>query len=155
MCAHLDALVVFFLGFDEQSAFGGIVAAGLFYVDMLAGAEAIDGERSVPMVGRRDGDGVDVLGGEHLAEVFVGFSGVAEVILQMACEALEDDAIDIADVRDTHVFLVGFEAGEVGVGTAIEADDCEVDAVIGAEYLGIAFCCGSDGRGGRSDRKTI
>ena len=155
LCAHLDALVVLFLGFDEESAFGRVVAAGLFDVDVLAGAEAIDGERRVPMVGRRDGDGVDVLGGEHLAEVFVGFGGIAQVALQTSGEALEDDAIDIADMRDAHVILVGFESGEMGVGAAVEADDREVDAVIGSEYLGIAFCCWSNGSSGCGNSEAV
>ena len=75
--AHLDELAVFLLRLDEQCAFGGVVAAGLFNVDVLAGLEAEDRHGCVPVVGRGDGDGVDVFLLQDLAEVLIGFGGGA------------------------------------------------------------------------------
>ena len=72
--AHLHELAVFLLRGDEERAFGGIVAAGLFDVDVLAGFDAGDGHGRVPVVGRGDGDGVDVFALEELAEVAFGLA---------------------------------------------------------------------------------
>jgi len=68
--AHLHQLSVFLLGLDEHLSFGGIVAAGLLDVDVLAGLQASDGHGRVPMVGRGDGDGVYIFVLENFAEVF-------------------------------------------------------------------------------------
>ena len=77
--AHLHLLAIFLLGCDEDRAFGRIVAAGLFDIDVLAGLQAGDGHGCVPVVGRGDGDGVDILGGEKCAEVLIGCGSVAKV----------------------------------------------------------------------------
>ena len=70
--SHLDVLAVLALRLDQQRAFGGVVAARLLDVDMLAGLKSGDGHGRVPVVGRGDGDRIDVLGGEELAEVLIG-----------------------------------------------------------------------------------
>ena len=44
----------------------------LFEVDVFAGLHGIDGSRLVPVVGRRDEDGVDVFAGKDLAVVAGG-----------------------------------------------------------------------------------
>ena len=67
--AHLHQLAVFLLRLDEQRAFGGVVAAGLFNVDVLARLQAGDGHGRMPVVGRGDGDGVYILEFQDLAEV--------------------------------------------------------------------------------------
>ncbi len=81
LVADLDALFVFFLGGNEELAFAGVLAGGLFDVDMLSGLEAEDGQRGVPVIGSGDGDGVNVFGLEHLAEVLLGFGRVAQLLL--------------------------------------------------------------------------
>src|SRR6202034_1733384 len=71
--AHLDELAVFLLRTDEKRAFGGIVAAGFFDVDMLARLQSEDGQGCMPVIGRGDGDGVNIFEGENLAEVLFTF----------------------------------------------------------------------------------
>src|SRR6185437_10021294 len=144
---HLDLLAVLALGLDEQSALGGVVAAGLFDVNVLACLKSEDGHRCVPVVGRGDGDGVYIFGGEGLAEVFVGGGRIAELLLDGAGELVESVAVDVADVGDLRMLLVCLERGEVGIGAAVEADYGKIDTVIGTKNLGIAF-------GGRADSKA-
>ena len=146
--AHLDELAGLVAGGDDHGAFGGVVAAGLLDVDVLAGLYAGDGHGGVPVVGRGDGDGVDIVGGEDLAEVLLGLWSVAQVFLGAVGVLLEDVALDITDVGDLCVFSVGLEGGEMGVGAAVEADDGEVDAVVGAEDAGVAAGGGGEGGGG-------
>ena len=66
-----QSLPYFFWASTSQVAFLGVVGAGLLDVDVLAGLEAEDGHGGVPVVGRGDGDDVDVFGGEDLAEVLL------------------------------------------------------------------------------------
>ncbi len=72
LAAHLHELLVLVACGDEELAFVRVVAAGLFHVDVFAGFETEDGHGGVPVIRRGDGDGVDVFGGECLAEVFLG-----------------------------------------------------------------------------------
>jgi hypothetical protein len=92
------------------------------------------------VVGCGDGDGVDVFGSEEFAKVFVGGRNVAEALLNTAGELLKEVTLHVANVGDFHIFLVGLERGEVGVGTAVKPDDGEVQTVVGAQYLSVAFC---------------
>ena len=64
-------------GVGERAAFGDGQRRGLLQVDVLAGADGVDGDERVPVVGGADDDGVDVLVGEEL--VIVGVAGDAVV----------------------------------------------------------------------------
>ena len=85
------------------------------------------------MVGGRDGQDVDVLGFENLAEVS-GLGGrVAEFFLRLGGELGEDIGVDVADVGDVRVGGIIRKRGEVGSAASVETADCEVDALIGAD----------------------
>ena len=58
---------------DHGLALGDGQRQRLLAVDVLALAHGVDGDQGVPVVGRGDDDGVDVLAVEQLAEVLVGF----------------------------------------------------------------------------------
>ncbi len=122
------------------------MAGGLFDVDVLAGLEAEDGHGGVPVVGQGDGDGVDVFGGEDFAVVAVGCGGVAELLFgrgrQNLARMVESTSQTWVTRADGGVVL---ERGEVGVAATVEAEDGEVDAVVGADDLGVAFGGGTDG----------
>jgi hypothetical protein len=60
----------------------------------------------VPVIGRGDGDGVDVFGGEEFAEVFIGSGSVAERFFGLGDKSLQDVAFYVADVGDLCVLLV-------------------------------------------------
>jgi hypothetical protein len=143
--AHLDQLFVFLLGLDQHFAFGGIVAAGFFDVDVLAGLKTGDSHRSVPVIGRGDGDGVDIFLFKNFAEVFFGCGRLAHFLLHAVGEFVEDVAIDVAHVRDAGGAFVGFERGEVGVGAAVETDYGKVEAIVRADDTAVAFRGGTYG----------
>jgi hypothetical protein len=155
LIADLDQLAVFLLGFDKELALAWIVAGGLFYVDVLSGLKAVDSHGGVPVVGHGDGDDVDVLGGEDLVVVAFGGGGVAELLGGGGDVLCEDVGLDVADVGDAGAFGVVLECREVGVAAAVEADDREVEAVVGAGDLGVAFCCGGEGRSGEREGGAI
>ncbi len=159
LVADLDELAVLLLGLDEEFALARVVAGGLFDVDVLAGLEAVDGHGGVPVVGHGDGDDVDVFGGEDLVVVAFGGGGVAELLGGGGDVLGEDGGLDVADVGDAGAFGVVLERREVGVAAAIEADDREVEAVVGAGDLGVAFggggdCCSGCGEGEAIDEGT-
>jgi hypothetical protein len=104
--AHLHQLARFLLRFDQHYALGGIVAAWLFDVDMLACLNARDGHRRVPVVGRCDGDRIDFFQREEVAEVFLGCRGLAHLSLRVGGELLQDVALDVAHMRVARVRLV-------------------------------------------------
>ena len=89
--------------------------------------------------GVADGDDVDIFGLERLAEVLVGLRGLAHGGVGLAGELRQDRRIDIADVRDAGIRLVGRERGKVRVGAAVQADDGEVHSLISAQDRGVAF----------------
>ena len=53
----------------HQPPFADVVATRLFHVDMFAGVECQDGRGGVPMVGRGDHHGIDVVVVQHAAQV--------------------------------------------------------------------------------------
>ena len=69
----------------------------------------------------------------------------------MACwrgggELLQDVAVYVADVRDARGGFIGLQRGEMRVGAAVEADHCEVEAIVCAQDAGVAFCCAAYGQ---------
>ncbi len=137
--SHLHLLAVLAHGLEEQRTFSRVVATGLFYIDVLASLQSVDGHWGVPVIGRGDGDGVDVFLFENLAEVFAGCGRVAHRLLHGGGEFCEGVAVDVADVRDAGGVLICLERGEMRVGAAVKADDGEVEAVIGAEDLAVTL----------------
>ena len=69
--AHLDHAAVLAGRGDHLPAFPDVVGQRLLDVDVLARLAGPDGGQGVPMVGRGDDDGVDVLVVEQLADVAV------------------------------------------------------------------------------------
>src|SRR5439155_5651944 len=67
--ASLADFVVMPGRFDQASAFPDVVAHRLFDVDMLAGLHGPDRGEGVPVVGRGDGDGGNLLGVREGAKV--------------------------------------------------------------------------------------
>jgi hypothetical protein len=93
------------------------------------------------VIGCGDGDGVDFFEGEDIAEVFVSGGRVAHLLRGLVDELSEDVAVHIADVGDAGLGSVRFERGEVSVGPAVQAYDREVEAVVCAHNLCVAFGC--------------
>ena len=84
---------------------------GLLAVDVLAGVQRVDGDARVPVVGRGDDHGVDVLARQHLAIVARGEEVVAADFLGARQAA-------VVDVADGHQFDAGEGQRVVGVAGA-------------------------------------
>ena len=69
LVAHLHEAIVLASGGDHQPRLGGVMAAGLLDVNMLAGLAAENGRRRVPEIRRGDGDGVEVRIVEHAPQI--------------------------------------------------------------------------------------
>ena len=87
--AGLDDAVVFARRLDHLAAFPDVVRDRLLDVDVLARLAGPDDDQRMPVVRRGDGDGVDVLVFEQLADIGVGLHRLAFVgePLRAACRA--------------------------------------------------------------------
>ena len=146
---------IFLLRLHQHLAFGRIVAAWLFQIDVLARLQAGNGHRRMPVVGSGDGDGIYILLLENFAEIFFRRRRLAHLLLHAVCELLEDIAVHIADMRDAGGAPVGLERREMSVGTPVQADHGKVQAIVGAQNLAIALGRASHGQARRSNRKRI
>src|SRR5262249_38570811 len=108
----------------------------LLAVDVLALAHRLDGHEGVPMVGRGDEDGAQVLAGEQFAEVVVAGHVPHPALAQLARGAIAVAVIDVAH-RDTFDALVAQGVAENGPAAALgaaDADDAE-DGPVGGRLL--------------------
>src|SRR5213082_3581441 len=131
LAASLDDALVAPRRFNYFGAVFNLMGHGLFDVDVFAGAERVEHDGQVPIIGRGDDDGVNVFAVEQLfvlSEVGVDFAvgallGAREVAL-----------VTIADLDQ--VVLSGFFGGfEQNVAANSETDEAQVDAVAGAGGL--------------------
>src|ERR1035437_4135963 len=68
-------------------------------------------------------------------------------MLRTIDKPFQDVAVHVANMRDAGGVLICLESGKMSVASPMEADNCKIDAIIGAENLAITF-------GGRSNRQT-
>ena len=117
MRAGLDDAVFGARGVDHAAAFEHGQRQWLLAVDVFAGLAGVDGGQRVPVVGRGDGDGVDVFAVEDAAVVAVAFAGVA-----LVGDLLEDfGEVILVDVADRGGDGAGFHQ-VVEVADALPAD---------------------------------
>ena len=100
----------------------------LLAVDVLLGLAGGHEVQGVPVVGRGDDDGVEVLAVEQLAEVGVGI-GLAAGLLAGGEQV---GLVDVADGGDLAI-VVRQEGVEQLVAAIADADEAEADALVGAE----------------------
>ena len=126
----------------------------LLAVDVLLRLAGVDGHLGVPVVGRGDDHGVDVVVLQDLAIVDLGLlaAGLGLGVLAVA-------VVDVGhgdDVDELPLLLHLEEVADVGLGAAAWAEDGEVDAVVGADHLAdgrVGERPGRrDGAGGRARR---
>jgi len=84
------------------------------------------------MIRRCNGDCVNILRSEHLAEIPVTCRRVPKNLLDAARKLLKEVAVHVADVSDFRILFVRLQRGEVGVRAAMKADHSEVQALIRA-----------------------
>ena len=111
--------------------------------------------RRMPVVGSGDGDGVHILQLENSHGSLFRRPAPRPSPAARVGELLEYVAVHIADMRDAGGAPVGLERREMSVGAAVQTDDSKVQAIVGTEYLAIAFSRASDRQTRRSNRKGI
>ena len=137
--ADLDDAVVAASGVEHPAALFDEEREGLFDVNVFARAAGHHGHKGVPVVRRRDNEGVDVFVFEKLPEVVVTGGGASDGF---------DGGVE-AGLKD-----IG-HGDDLGAGKAVEiarvqtpdeakADDADADAVVGAENS-LGGECGCDG----------
>ncbi len=84
------------------------------------------------MIGRCNGDCVNILRSEQLAEIPVARRRVPKSLLDRARKLLKDVTLHVTDVSDSRIPFVRLQRGEVGVRAAMKADDGEIQALIRA-----------------------
>src|SRR5580704_9429890 len=132
LAAVLANAVVLFYGADELAAFKGVVRAGFFDVDVLAGLAGPDSHERVPVIGSGNGDGVDVFVFEELANVDVGFR-LGQAHLFDFGDALTGDVfVNVADGNDFRS-RDARETANVIVAAAAHSANGHADAIVGAE----------------------
>ena len=87
----------------------------------------------MPVIGRGDGDGVDIFIGEELAHVVVALGLLAGQLFDRGLAGFERGLVDVAQGHDARVGQSGVALDMIVAATA-DADDTDVDLVIGAEH---------------------
>ena len=119
--AVLNVPLVFAGGFDEEFAFARVMGAEFFEIDVLAGAECEEGGGSVPVIGRGDGDGVDLVF-ERFAEITNCLGPFGAALFHGGGGCVGVRFVDVADVGDFDILKFGKLDG-VGGAAAGGADD--------------------------------
>ncbi len=125
LAADLEDAIGGARGVDDLRPIGVEVDHRLFEVDVLARVHGVDGSLLVPVIGRGDEDGVDVLAGEDLAVVAGGEEVRAPQLLRVGEAAVV--AIGDGDELDA-----GNLQGEARVALALDAgaDQGKLDVVV-------------------------
>ena len=139
--AVLDDDAVFFRGLDALAAFEEGMAAGLFHVDVLAGLAAPDRQQRVPMVGAGDGNGIQILVFQGLAEVLHAGGLVAGTFLDALGNGAEERTVGIDQVGDFHPLHAGILA-DMRPAPAVDPGHRHTDLVVGPEHSGGRFGSG-------------
>ena len=126
--SELHLVAVLGCRLHEQLVLAGIVATRLLEIDVLAGLKREHGHRRVPVIGRRDGEGVDALVVEYATEV--AHRARRACLSLGAVESLLDDVrVDVADIRDLGVRDFG-EVLRVDDPSAVDATDGDAHCLV-------------------------
>src|SRR6266436_1415867 len=136
LAAVLANSVVLLYRPDQLASFKGVVRARLFDVDVFPGLAGPDGHERVPMIGRGDGDGVNVFVLKELANIDVRFW------------LWQTPLLDLAETLVRHVLIHIAQSGklcsrdprkpeDVIISAAAYSADGHPDAIICAEDLAI------------------
>ena len=139
LASVLANAVVLLHGTHQLPSFKAVMRAWLFHIHVFPGLARPDGHQRVPMIGRSDGNGVDIFVLEQLANIDVGF-GLGQSQL-----------LDIPEALVQHVFIHIAQGGnlcpwntrktaEVIVAATSHSANCHPDTIIGAQDSGVAGC---------------
>ena len=130
--AVLDDDAVSFRSFDALAAFKDRMATGLFHVDVLAGLTTPDRQQRMPVVGAGDGNGVQGLVFQCLADVLHALGPLAGELLDALDAGGEERAVGIDEVGDFHPLHIGILAN-VRPAPAVDSGHGHTDSVVGSQ----------------------
>ena len=145
----LDDPVVLLGRRDQAQALIESVRGGFLDIDVLTCLTRPDRRQRVPVVGRRNGDDVDVLVFDDLTQVLHDVGTMAVLLLEFPCALAGDFHIRIDEGRDINV-LDRLQAIHVALAAAIHAQDCRSDPVVGPDHAAACRECSSWCSGSRS-----
>ena len=111
-----------------------VVTGRFFAVDVFARLHRPDRRQGVPVVGRGDGNGLDVGIGESLAHILILFGRLAVGILRQRGLCLfASRLVDVAQAGNAGFGQPGIDV-EVPGPAAAQTDDRHVDSIVGAPH---------------------
>jgi hypothetical protein len=132
--ADLDDAVIFSRCLDHLAAFPYLVRCGFFDIDVFARLAGPDGDKRMPMVGRRGGDRVDLLVLQKLANVGVGFELDVVLLIKTCSLFFEVIAVNITDSHQPNALALLAEILHVAATLAADTDDGDANVIISAEH---------------------
>ena len=128
--AHRHDAIVLARGLDGFPARFDLVRQRFLDVDVLAGGARLDRDRAVPVVGRGDENGVDVLALEQPLVVLVALDLDAGLQLgQVGDRVVEPHLVRLGDGDELAVGMTQEEAGDL-VAAVAAADEAHADAAV-------------------------
>ena len=130
------------LGFSERQR------QWLFAIEILAGFAGLDERCRVPMVGRSDADGIEVVSRQHFAKVGILFTilGVMFIRRVIIVDAFRRGfaavCIDLADGDELHVGLLQQLRKMIVICHLATTDYSNRDSLVGGETMRRAECGG-------------
>src|SRR5579871_6962598 len=122
--------VVLLHGTHELAAFKPVVRARLLHVNIFAGLAGPDRNERVPVIGRGDGDGVNIFVLEQLADVAIRFWPGEPHLLGVAETLVEHAFVDVTHRSDFSPGNVR-EALEMIIAAAAESANGQPHPVVG------------------------
>src|SRR6266404_4186359 len=123
--AGLDNAIVFARRGYDLTAFPDIMRHRFFEVNILASLNCPDGPEGVPMVGRGEGNDIDIFIFEQLANIGISFD-LPTLVLPSLQLFIEDVAVHVAQRHQPRTFDLGHLVQMV-FAASIEADDSVAD----------------------------
>jgi hypothetical protein len=143
---------------DGHSAFVNVVAARLFNIDILSRLAGPDGHQRMPVIGRGDRDGIEVLVIERLANVGDHRWLISAVFDFGLGPHFEQARVGIDQVGDFYILHLR-PLADVRSAAAVDAGHADTDGLIGAKKVSgglgaVDQHSGAGGREGRFDEMT-
>lgn len=147
----LHEAVVFPGGGDELAAFEEVVATRFFDVDILTGLAAPDGHEGVPVVGRHNGDGVEVFVLQRTTHILDAGRRVIRLAGDVFTAGRKQAAIGIDEVGDLHILHTA-EPRQKAAAPTVNPRHGNAHAVVRTDDTARGFRAGNGEGGGEAGR---
>lgn len=107
------------------------------------------------MIRRSNGDRIHILPRQRIAEVLISSGGIPQHSLRGQRKLLHDRRINIADAGNARVDIICMKRREMRIGSPIETNHREVDAIVCTEDLAIALSRGTNHQSRRAQCNCV